>query len=106
MDATELATGVFGLTQKKGGHVYAFVLDDGTSLTLIDTLYDTDGARVLAQLRLDGSSAGGSEADRDHARTSPTSRRSTGGTRAHGSPGLCPRMGKPTSCAVNERPSR
>lgn len=50
VDATELAPGVFGLTQKKGGHVYAFVLDDGTSLTLIDTLYDTDGARVLAQL--------------------------------------------------------
>jgi glyoxylase-like metal-dependent hydrolase (beta-lactamase superfamily II) len=50
MDVTELAPGVYGLTQRKGGHVYAFLLDDGASLTLIDTLYDTDGARVLAQL--------------------------------------------------------
>ena len=50
MDVTELAPGVYGLTQKKGGHVYAFLLDDGTSLTLIDTLFDTDGGRVLAQL--------------------------------------------------------
>ena len=50
MDVTELAPGVRGLTQRKGGHVYAFLLDDDASLTLIDTLYDTDGGRVLVQL--------------------------------------------------------
>jgi glyoxylase-like metal-dependent hydrolase (beta-lactamase superfamily II) len=50
VDVTVLAPGVHALTQRKGGHVYAFVLDDGASLTLIDTLYDTDGARVFAQL--------------------------------------------------------
>jgi glyoxylase-like metal-dependent hydrolase (beta-lactamase superfamily II) len=51
VDVTELAPGVHGLTQRKGGHVYAFLLDDDdASLTLIDTLYDTDGGRVLVQL--------------------------------------------------------
>jgi glyoxylase-like metal-dependent hydrolase (beta-lactamase superfamily II) len=50
MAVTELVAGVWGLEQRKGGHVYAFLLDDGTSLTLVDTLYDTDGARILAQI--------------------------------------------------------
>jgi len=50
MAVTELAAGVWGLKQRKGGHVYAFLLDDGTTLTLVDTLYDTDGARILAQI--------------------------------------------------------
>lgn len=43
----ELAPGIHSLAQKKGGRVHAFLLDDGDGLTLIDTLYDTDGHRVL-----------------------------------------------------------
>src|SRR5215211_6929634 len=53
----ELVPGVHSLSQKKGGYVHAFLLDDGDSLTLIDTLYDTDGRRVLAQLEALGKSA-------------------------------------------------
>jgi glyoxylase-like metal-dependent hydrolase (beta-lactamase superfamily II) len=45
--ATQLAPGILSLGQKKGGRVHAFLLDDGESLTLVDTLYDTDGQRVL-----------------------------------------------------------
>jgi glyoxylase-like metal-dependent hydrolase (beta-lactamase superfamily II) len=47
----ELAPGVYALGQREGGRVHAFLLDDGGALTLIDTLYDTDGQRVLAALR-------------------------------------------------------
>lgn len=46
----ELAPGVHGLGQRKGGRVHAFLVEDGEELTLIDTLYDTDGARVLRQI--------------------------------------------------------
>jgi glyoxylase-like metal-dependent hydrolase (beta-lactamase superfamily II) len=46
----ELAPGVYGLGQREGGRVHAFLVDDGGALTLIDTLYDTDGERVLAAL--------------------------------------------------------
>jgi glyoxylase-like metal-dependent hydrolase (beta-lactamase superfamily II) len=45
--ATQLAPGILSLGQKKGGRVHAFLLEDGESLTLVDTLYDTDGQRVL-----------------------------------------------------------
>lgn len=33
--------------QKQGGRVHAFLLDDGTGLTLIDTMYDADARHVL-----------------------------------------------------------
>src|SRR5205085_7797799 len=46
----EIAQGVYSMGQEQGGHVHAFLLDDGTDLTLVDTLYDTDGHRVLAQI--------------------------------------------------------
>src|SRR6188474_1463520 len=36
----QLGEGLFSLGQKKGGRVHAFIVDDGISLTLIDTLYD------------------------------------------------------------------
>jgi glyoxylase-like metal-dependent hydrolase (beta-lactamase superfamily II) len=45
--ARQIAQGVYCLGQRKGGRVHAFLLDDGQGLTLIDTLYDTDGARVV-----------------------------------------------------------
>lgn len=38
----KVAEGIYSLSQTKGGHVHAFLLDDGNSLTLIDALYDTD----------------------------------------------------------------
>jgi glyoxylase-like metal-dependent hydrolase (beta-lactamase superfamily II) len=44
---TQIAPGVYSLQQQKGGHVHAFLLDDGTNLTLIDTLFDTGARRVL-----------------------------------------------------------
>ena len=46
----ELAPGIRSLSQKKGGRVHAFLLDDGNGLTLIDTLYDTDGHRVIEEI--------------------------------------------------------
>ena len=36
--------------QRKGGHVHAFLLDDGAELTVIDTLYDTDARMVLDRI--------------------------------------------------------
>jgi glyoxylase-like metal-dependent hydrolase (beta-lactamase superfamily II) len=50
----ELAAGIHVLGNKKGGYVRAFLLDDGTGLTLIDTLYETDGSMVLDQLKAMG----------------------------------------------------
>jgi glyoxylase-like metal-dependent hydrolase (beta-lactamase superfamily II) len=47
----EIATGIHSLRQTMGGRVHAFLLDDGEGLTLIDTLYDTDGHRVLEAIR-------------------------------------------------------
>ena len=44
----EIAPGIHSLGQRRGGHVHAFLLDDGDALTLIDTLFDTDAHRVLA----------------------------------------------------------
>jgi glyoxylase-like metal-dependent hydrolase (beta-lactamase superfamily II) len=46
----ELAPGVHSLRQDAGGHVHAFLLDDGSELTLIDTLYDYDGALILEEI--------------------------------------------------------
>jgi glyoxylase-like metal-dependent hydrolase (beta-lactamase superfamily II) len=45
-----VAQGIYSLSQEEGGHVHAYLLDDGTSLTLIDTLYDDDANVVLAEL--------------------------------------------------------
>jgi glyoxylase-like metal-dependent hydrolase (beta-lactamase superfamily II) len=46
----EIAPGVYSLGQRRGGHVHAFLIDDGHDLTLVDTLADDDGHRVLAAL--------------------------------------------------------
>ena len=58
----ELATGVWSLGQKQGGHVHAFLLEAGGELTLVDTLYDTDGHRILEAI----SSLGHSPSDLRH----------------------------------------
>jgi hypothetical protein len=48
---TELAPGVHSLGHGKGGHVHAFLLEDGGELTLADTLFEDDGRLVLEALR-------------------------------------------------------
>lgn len=49
-DVVELAPGLWSIGQRKGGRVHAFLCDGGNELTLVDTLFDTDGARILALL--------------------------------------------------------
>jgi hydroxyacylglutathione hydrolase len=46
----EIAPGIHSVRTDQGGHVHAFLLDDGTTLTLIDTLYDDDGKIVLDEI--------------------------------------------------------
>jgi glyoxylase-like metal-dependent hydrolase (beta-lactamase superfamily II) len=46
----QIAPGVYSMGQRKGGHVHAFLLDDGADLTVIDTLFDTDGHQVLDRI--------------------------------------------------------
>ncbi len=53
----EIAPGVYSMDQSTGGHVHAFLLDDGTDLTLIDTLFDTDARRVTDRIGSIGRSA-------------------------------------------------
>jgi glyoxylase-like metal-dependent hydrolase (beta-lactamase superfamily II) len=50
----EIAPGVYSIGQRRGGRVHAFLLDDGHDLTVIDTLYDTDGGRILSAIRRHG----------------------------------------------------
>ncbi len=47
----ELADGVHCLGGKKGGRVRAFLLDTGGELTLVDTLFEANGAGVLDAIR-------------------------------------------------------
>jgi glyoxylase-like metal-dependent hydrolase (beta-lactamase superfamily II) len=46
----ELAPGIHYMGGRKGGYVRAFLIEDGTDLTLIDTLYHEDGHDVLAEI--------------------------------------------------------
>ncbi|MEJ7815903.1 MAG: MBL fold metallo-hydrolase, partial [Rubrobacter sp.] len=46
----QIAPGVYSMDQSKGGHVHAFLLDEGTALTLIDTLFDTDARRIIDRI--------------------------------------------------------
>jgi glyoxylase-like metal-dependent hydrolase (beta-lactamase superfamily II) len=43
----EIAPGVHSLSQQMGGYVHAFLLEGSDGLTLVDTLFDTDGHRIL-----------------------------------------------------------
>jgi glyoxylase-like metal-dependent hydrolase (beta-lactamase superfamily II) len=48
---TEIAPGVHSLGHGKGGHVHAFLIDDGGGeLTLVDTLFENDGRLVLGEI--------------------------------------------------------
>ena len=77
---TELAPGIHSLGHGKGGHVHAFLIDDGGELSLVDTLFESDAGSCFEAIR---SSAGarGPEADRDHARA-PLAPRRDGGARS------------------------
>lgn len=46
----KLTQGIHYLSQEKGGHVHAFLLDDGSGITLIDALFDTDAKMILAEI--------------------------------------------------------
>jgi hydroxyacylglutathione hydrolase len=50
----KLTEGIHYVSQDKGGHVHAFLLDDGQSLTLIDALYDTDASLILNEIKAMG----------------------------------------------------
>jgi glyoxylase-like metal-dependent hydrolase (beta-lactamase superfamily II) len=47
----EIAPGIHSLRQLMGGHVHAYLLDHAGSFTLIDTLFDTDGHRVMDYIK-------------------------------------------------------
>lgn len=47
---TQIAPGVYSMKQAKGGRVHAFLLEDGTDLTLIDTLFDADARQILDRI--------------------------------------------------------
>jgi glyoxylase-like metal-dependent hydrolase (beta-lactamase superfamily II) len=46
----QIASGIYSVGQEEGGHVHAYVLDDGNGVTVIDTLYDDDGKRILSEI--------------------------------------------------------
>jgi glyoxylase-like metal-dependent hydrolase (beta-lactamase superfamily II) len=48
---TELAPGIHSLGHGKGGHVHAFLIDDGGELSLVDTLFEGDARLVLEAIR-------------------------------------------------------
>lgn len=50
----QVAPGIHSMWQRNGAYVHAFLLDDGEGLTLVDSLYDTDAHRVLAELEAIG----------------------------------------------------
>jgi len=50
----KLADGIHYVRQTFGGHVHAFLLDDGNGITLIDALYDTDAHRILDEIKAMG----------------------------------------------------
>ena len=64
----EIAPGIHVLGNKKGGYVRAFLLDDGTELTLIDTLFEKDGRHDSGPACADGAYGQGPEAYRSNSR--------------------------------------
>ncbi len=46
----ELAPGIYSLGHAKGGHVHAFLIDNASELTLVDTLFEDDARLVLDAL--------------------------------------------------------
>ena len=89
----EIAPGVHSIGQRHGGRVHAFLLDDGHDLTVIDTLFDTDGGRILSAISRLG------HTPRDLKQIvldawPPLASRRSGGTEApHRGHHLCPQLG-------------
>ena len=50
----QAAPDIYSMGQSQGGNVHAFLLDDGNGLTLIDTLFDADAHRIVAQVQAIG----------------------------------------------------
>ena len=50
----QLAPGLHSFRQDEGGHVHSYLIDDGTSLTLIDNLFNTDASVIIDELKLLG----------------------------------------------------
>src|SRR5208283_6039810 len=50
----KLADGIHYVRQTMGGHVHAFLLDDGNGITLIDALYDNDAHRIVDEIKAMG----------------------------------------------------
>ena len=46
-----IAEGVYSIGQKKGGRVHAYLFEQDSELTLVDTLFDSDAERVLDCIR-------------------------------------------------------
>jgi glyoxylase-like metal-dependent hydrolase (beta-lactamase superfamily II) len=53
-----VAEGVYSIGQSKGGRVHAYLFEQDRELTLVDTLFDADGERVLDCIRRIGRSPG------------------------------------------------
>jgi len=45
--ARRIADGIYTISQRNGGRVHSYLIDDGNELTLIDTLFDKDGERIV-----------------------------------------------------------
>jgi glyoxylase-like metal-dependent hydrolase (beta-lactamase superfamily II) len=54
----ELAPGIHSLGHGKGGHVHAFLIESGTELSLVDTLFEGDARLVLDAIARLGRSIG------------------------------------------------
>lgn len=82
----ELAPGIHSLGGRKGGHVRAFLLESGNELTLVDTLFEDDGAQVLQAIDRLGRKPGDlkrivlTHAHRSHLGGVAALRRATGAT--------------------------
>ena len=50
----KLTDGIHYLRQTIGGHVHAFLLDDGNGITLIDALFSSDAKLILEEIRVMG----------------------------------------------------
>jgi glyoxylase-like metal-dependent hydrolase (beta-lactamase superfamily II) len=55
----KIAPRVYSIGQRKGGNVHAFLIDSEQGLILIDALFDTDGAPVIAAIEAIGAKVGG-----------------------------------------------
>jgi glyoxylase-like metal-dependent hydrolase (beta-lactamase superfamily II) len=48
---TEIAPGIHSLGHGKGGHAHAFLIDHGGELSLVDTLFESDGRLLFDAIR-------------------------------------------------------